>query len=83
MALYRTLQALPLILGNNFKDDASYLDSCRTKRNIVEYDYVGGTTDENVEELISFVTELRARVMAWVQQNHSLLIPSRQLGKKP
>jgi hypothetical protein len=39
---YRTIQALPLILGKEHDQDAKYLDTCRNKRNIVEYDYVGG-----------------------------------------
>ncbi len=30
---YRTLQALPLILGDESKADAEYLDACRNKRN--------------------------------------------------
>ena len=33
LAHYRTLQALPLILGKAKKTDADYLDSCRIKRN--------------------------------------------------
>ena len=44
LAHYRTLQSLPLILGADRKDDAAYLDTCRTKRNTVEYDMVGGAT---------------------------------------
>ncbi|MBI3890675.1 MAG: hypothetical protein HY303_04000 [Candidatus Wallbacteria bacterium] len=32
---YRTLLALPLILGPDRKDDAAYLDQCRMKRNHV------------------------------------------------
>src|SRR5690242_19109513 len=39
LAHYRTLQALPLILGDSRKGDAEYLENCRTKRNVVEYDY--------------------------------------------
>src|SRR3954454_17820320 len=31
---YRTLQALPHILGPGRRADAEYLDACRTKRNI-------------------------------------------------
>jgi len=29
-------------LGKEHDQDAKYLDTCRNKRNIVEYDYVGG-----------------------------------------
>jgi len=32
---YRTIQAMPLILGDERKADAAYLDTCRTKRNTV------------------------------------------------
>jgi hypothetical protein len=38
-------------LGSYHEVDAKYLDTCRNKRNIVEYDYVGGVTEEDVEEL--------------------------------
>lgn len=57
---YRTIQAMPLILGSDRRADAEYLETCRKKRNIVEYDYVGGATDDEVDELISFVKELRS-----------------------
>ena len=67
---YRTIQALPLILGNKRKDDAEYLNSCRSKRNIVEYDYVGGVTGHDADELIDFVKELKADVLEWLNNNH-------------
>ena len=67
---YRTIQALPLILGKKRKADAVYLDSCRSKRNIVEYDYVGGVTGHDADELIEFVKELKADVLEWLNNNH-------------
>ena len=70
---YRTIQALPLILGNKRKDDAEYLNSCRSKRNIVEYDYVGGVTGHDADELIEFVKELKADVLEWLNNNHPKL----------
>lgn len=66
LAHYRTLQALPLILGVDYKADAAYLETCRTKRNIVEYDYVGGATSANVDELIEFVESLEKDVLEWL-----------------
>ncbi len=50
LAHYRTLQALPLILGAERKDDADYLDQCRTKRNITEYDSVGQISSEEASD---------------------------------
>jgi hypothetical protein len=67
---YRTIQALPLILGPERKKDADYLDSCRTKRNTVEYDYVGAATRDNAAELIEFVKKLKVDVELWLAKNH-------------
>jgi hypothetical protein len=73
---YRTLQALPLILGPNRRADADYLDACRIKRNTVEYDYAGGATKKDADELIAFTQELRVDVRTWLHENHiELLLP--------
>jgi hypothetical protein len=70
LAHYRTLQALPLILGSKHKADAAYLDRCRTKRNKVEYDTIGGATEADAEELIDFVESLDAEVSAWLKNRY-------------
>jgi hypothetical protein len=67
---YRTIQAMPLILGKERNRDAEYLDSCRSKRNIVEYDYVGGVTGDDADELIEFVKEFKADVLDWLKKKH-------------
>lgn len=71
---YRTIQALPLILGQSRKDDADYLDTCRTKRNTVEYDMAGAATHADAEELLEFATDLRKDVLAWLKKNHPGLL---------
>lgn len=75
---YRTIQSLPLILGGDYKREAEYLEACRKKRNIVEYDYVGGATEADADELISFVKELREDVLNWIEKNQSHLLPPSQ-----
>jgi len=75
LAHYRTLQTLPLILGESRKFDADYLDTCRRKRNTVEYDYVGGATKADVEELIEFIESLEGDVLAWLRERHPELAP--------
>ena len=74
LAHYRTLAALPLILGKERQDDATYLDACRTKRNTVEYDMAGAATHEEAVELIAFVKELHGDVLGWLRKNHSSLL---------
>jgi uncharacterized protein (UPF0332 family) len=75
LAHYRTLQALPLILGESRKNDAEYLDRCRTKRNITEYDSIGQISKEEASELMAFAQELREEVLTWLKQRHPDLSP--------
>lgn len=72
---YRTMQSLPIIFGEDYKKDAEYLEACRKKRNIVEYEYVGGATEADADELISFVKELREDVLNWLKNKHPSLLP--------
>jgi hypothetical protein len=67
---YRTIQALPLILGPEHRGDADYLEACRKKRNIVEYNYVGGATESEASELAAYVLELRENVLDWLKPFH-------------
>lgn len=70
LAHYRTLQSLPLILGNDWQNDADYLDTCRSKRNKTEYDAVGQVTDAEAKELADFAKKLRKEVLAWLKEKH-------------
>ncbi len=71
---YRTIQALPLILGERYKADAKYLDICRNKRNTAEYDYVGSVTDNDVTELVEYVINLRKAIVQWLKKNKPKLV---------
>ena len=70
----RTIAVLPLLLGSHRQSDTDYLDACRRKRNIVEYDCAGGATDSEADELIEFVKELRKDVLDGLKTNHPELI---------
>ena len=72
---YRTITALPLILGARHQSNVDYLDACRMKRNSVEYDRVGGATGDDVHELVEFTKDLRKEVIEWLRQNHPHLHP--------
>lgn len=67
---YRTIMAMPLILGSESVDDAEYLNACRMKRNTLEYDYAGCATRENVSELLTFVKSFRQTVLEWLKSSH-------------
>jgi len=75
LAHYRTLQALPLILGAERQGDADYLEQCRVKRNITEYDSVGQISPEEAADLLRFAHSFRAEVITWLAQHHAELTP--------
>jgi uncharacterized protein (UPF0332 family) len=70
LAHYRTLQAMPIILGQQKRADAEYLDMCRIKRNTVEYDCTGVATVRDATELIQFTQHLRDEVQTWLETKH-------------
>lgn len=75
LAHYRTLQALPLIMGESLADEADYLDTCRSKRNTAEYDAAGTISRSEAKELREFARDLHQQVLAWLQKNHPMLTP--------
>jgi uncharacterized protein (UPF0332 family) len=77
LAHYRTLQALPLIFRKDRKEDADYLETCRVKRNTVEYDYAGGATENDADELIEFAEHLGKDVMEWLRSKHANWLPAK------
>lgn len=69
---------MPMILGAEREDDADYLDRCRRKRNIAEYDRTDVVAERDAQELIEFTRELRAAVLQWPEQHHPNLVPERR-----
>ena len=70
---YRTIQALPLIMGTEFMTVTNYLDNCRRKRNVSEYDAAGTVSAKEADELLKTAQELRAQIEMWLEHNHSEL----------
>ncbi len=68
---YRYISALPLIIGKDKKNDAEYLNTCRAKRNIIEYDSIGSVTENDADELIEFTKKLKKEVISWLKKYHS------------
>lgn len=74
-AHYLTIATLPKILGPDWQDGADYLDTCRAKRNGLEYDAAGKVSAKEAEELREFAGELRQAVVAWLGEKHPKLSP--------
>ena len=68
-------EGLPLIMGEELAELASYLDACRLKRNVAEYRRAGSIMDRDVAELIEAADSMRENVLAWIREEHPELQP--------
>ena len=64
------LQALPEIMGPGAQGRADYLDHCRTKRNVTEYDRAGQISDAEVQSF-------RDDLLSWLGSHHPALLPEK------
>lgn len=71
---FRTLQALPLILGESHRADAEFLETARRKRNILMYRRAGAIRSADARELVDFVGVLNDDVRRWLQAEHQDLL---------
>lgn len=71
---WTTFQALPLVLGKSFTDLATYLESCRTKRNVGTYDRGGQVSESEAEELLAEAMGLRDKVEDWLRRRYPQLM---------
>lgn len=74
LAHYRTILSLELTIGEHRAADVAYLDACRIKRNIVEYDNVGYASSQEALELLEFAKELKEEVISILQEKYSHLL---------
>lgn len=73
---WTTLQALPELMGSQAQERADYLDQCRTRRNLADYDRAGVISDTEADELLTETQTFRTDVLAWLQANHPPLVPT-------
>jgi hypothetical protein len=70
---YRVIQALPFAMGQQFSTIRNYLDNCRRKRNVSEYDAAGTISKKEAEDLLQTVAEFKIEVVRWLKKNHPLV----------
>jgi hypothetical protein len=74
---WTTFHALPEIMGTQAQVRADYLDNCRSKRNVTDYDRVGEISQREVEEVLAEVRAFREDLLDWLKRNHPTLWPKR------
>jgi uncharacterized protein (UPF0332 family) len=70
-----TLEAVELAMGSSVSALVTYFDTCRRKRNQVDYDRANAATETEAEELLAKAEEFRELVEKWILKHHSGYAP--------
>jgi hypothetical protein len=54
---------------------ADYFDTCRRKRNLLDYDTANVVSDTEAKELLQKVEEFRHLLEAWIKNHHPIFAP--------
>ena len=73
---WATFHVLPEILGSDAQAAADYLDGCRAKRNVSDYDRAGAISEQELAELVTEVQAFRQDILEWLHAHHADLCPS-------
>ncbi len=65
-----TFMALRLALGKPVAKIADYFDTCRRKRNAVDYNFASVVTETELQELLEQTDKFRELVENWIAKNH-------------
>jgi hypothetical protein len=68
-----TFVGLELAMGPSAAKLARYFDTCRKKRNTVDYNFANVVTQTELDELLTTVREFREMVGKWIAKNYSQL----------
>jgi hypothetical protein len=65
-----TFEAAGLVMGPAARQLTDYFETCRRKRNVIDYDSADVTTESQAAELVEKATQYRALVEGWIAKNH-------------
>lgn len=68
-----TFEALTLALGNSIQNLAAYFETCRRKRNAVDYDMASVVSATEADEIIVQAAELARLVEEWIGRRYPSL----------
>lgn len=71
---FTVFQAIKDILGKDYFELVNYFDSCRSKRNITDYDYSGGISEKEALELIGEAEKFLKLVLDYLKNNFPRLL---------
>ena len=69
---FTLFQTMKIIMGTDYYTLADYFDSCRSKRNITDYDYAGTISDLESKELIEEAEKFLEVTLNWLKKNYTV-----------
>ncbi|MCK9484377.1 MAG: hypothetical protein M0R34_08445 [Candidatus Marinimicrobia bacterium] len=67
---YRIIQSLTMTIGEELAPVKTYLNACRNKRNIADYESAGSVSAAEVAELITVASDLFTKISNWLTANY-------------
>jgi uncharacterized protein (UPF0332 family) len=71
-AHHTTFECLKLAMGTSIYKTAAFLDQCRRKRNIADYDAAGRVSTTEVDEMIKVAKSFAEEVEKWIGKNYPM-----------
>ena len=65
-----TFEAAGIAIGSTVSTLADYFETCRRKRNVIDYMTSSVATDTEADEIVQRANEFRSVVEKWVQREH-------------
>lgn len=70
LAHYRTIMSLKELSPTDWTEYAIYLNACRMRRNILEYDRADTVSADEACQLVQFTKTLHAEILTYLRQNY-------------
>jgi hypothetical protein len=70
-----SFEAAELAVGPSIAPLIIYFETCRRKRNLLDYDAANIVSDTEAAEILEKVQEFKREVEAWIAQDHPSLVP--------
>lgn len=65
-----TFEAVELAMGTSIAQPAAYFETCRRKRNTLDYDAAYVVSDVEAQEILQKAKQFQAEVEAWIAKHY-------------
>jgi len=69
-----TFKILPEVMGAEAQERADYFNSCRSTRNVTDYDRAGVVSDAAADEILEEAKSFKEQVIKWLKAKHPNLL---------